>query len=441
MELTLIAIGTFIPMLVVLVVVHELGHFATARAFGVKALEFGVGFPPRAFGFYTGRTSVLVDQLTVFVNLPGLANLRPGQVVKVSSAEDREGNLVARTIEVPAPGLPWARRRRREEPADGEYLKHEGKVRAVAGDSFILADMLYSLNWMPLGGFVRLAGESNPAVPRSLAGKGTGARFLVLAAGPFMNAVLPILIYAILFMIPQNVALGQVRVTEVAADSPAAAAGVKVGDIVVRAGGRKIENQADLIRTINLQLGSDMEWAIDRNGEQRVVRVIPRDHPPPGQGPTGVSIQLVNDRVERRSDPPWVAMPRAFAETGQMLVALKREVSSWITRDRAPQFIGPVGLVQVTGEFTQQGGLRGWLLLTILLSINLAIFNILPIPMLDGGRLVFVVLEWLRRGKRVPPQKEGLVHLIGLVVLVVLILVITANDINRLIQGGSPLGG
>jgi regulator of sigma E protease len=136
-----------------------------------------------------------------------------------------------------------------------------------------------------------------------------------------------------------------------------------------------------------------------------------------------------------------VAIPRAFAETGQMLVALKREVSSWIAGKRAPQLVGPVGLVQLTGEFTQKGGLSGWLLLTILFSVNLAIFNILPIPMLDGGRLVFVVLEWLRRGKRVPPEKEGLVHLIGLVVLIAAILLITANDINRLIQGGSPLGG
>ena len=79
--------------------------------------------------------------------------------------------------------------------------------------------------------------------------------------------------------------------------------------------------------------------------------------------------------------------------------------------------------------------------ITILLSINLAILNILPIPMLDGGRLVFVVLEWLRRGKRVPPEKEGMVHLIGFVVLIGLIVIISANDISRLVQGQSFLGG
>ena len=90
---------------------------------------------------------------------------------------------------------------------------------------------------------------------------------------------------------------------------------------------------------------------------------------------------------------------------------------------------------------TREGGLRGWLVLAILFSINLAILNILPIPMLDGGRLVFVILEWLRRGKRVPPEKEGLVHLIGFVMLIGLIILISAKDIQRLIQGGSPLGG
>ena len=83
----------------------------------------------------------------------------------------------------------------------------------------------------------------------------------------------------------------------------------------------------------------------------------------------------------------------------------------------------------------------GWLAIAILLSINLAILNILPIPMLDGGRLVFVILEWLRRGKRVPPEKEGLVHLVGFALLISAILVISASDINRLIQGGSLLGG
>ena len=544
MDTFLIAIGAFIPLLLVLVVVHEFGHFATARAFGVKVLEFGIGYPPRAFGFYTGRTRVLVDQQTDFVNLQEIADLRPGQVVKVSSAEDQDGNLVARRIEAPQSGPGGRVRPPPEQPVGEQHLKHEGKVREVAADSFTMADMLYSLNWAPLGGFVRLAGESDPAVPRSLASKGTGTRFLVLAAGPLMNAILPIVIFTILFIMPQDVTVGQVVVARVADDSPAAAAGVQQddvileagrheiqnsadldraivlngssdmewliirggreevirinpqfgwppgrwvtgigidlintrvesrsdppqevtvgqvvvtevvadypaeasgvqqGDIILMAGGREIERATDLTRAINLNRDSVMEWVISREGREEVIRVTPRfDRPEGRRWFSGISTDLTNRRVETRSDPPWVAVPRSFTSTWEVLVLLKREVGDWVSGERAPELAGPIGIAQATGEITQEGGLTGWLVLAILFSINLAILNILPIPMLDGGRLVFVVLEWVRRGKRVPPEKEGLVHLIGFVVMISSILLISARDIERLIQGKSLLGG
>ncbi len=99
----LLSVGTLIPILLLLVVIHELGHFATARSLGVKVLEFGVGFPPRAFGIYTGKTRVLIAPDTQFVNLGGESDLQLGSLVKVTSGEDSEGNLVARVIESPLP--------------------------------------------------------------------------------------------------------------------------------------------------------------------------------------------------------------------------------------------------------------------------------------------------------------------------------------------------
>ena len=98
-----IALASFIPLLLFLVVVHEWGHFITAKWFGVKVLEFGVGYPPKAFGFYTGRTRVLVNQNTQFVNVADAQALHTGQFVRVSSEEDQDGNLVGRIIEVPQP--------------------------------------------------------------------------------------------------------------------------------------------------------------------------------------------------------------------------------------------------------------------------------------------------------------------------------------------------
>jgi regulator of sigma E protease len=441
MNAVLIALLTFIPLLTMLVVVHELGHFFTAKWFHIKILEFGIGYPPRAFGFYTGRTRVLLDGNTRFINVARAAELRPGQVVKVSSAEGPEGNLVARVIEVPQRGPRIKGQKSQDAKGPEEYLKHDGKIRAIGNDSMVLADMAYTLNWTPLGGFVRLAGENNPAVPRSLASKSVFARVVVLAAGSLMNALLPIVILAGMFMTPQDVLVGDVVVSEVVPGSPAAVAELRVGDIVLEAGGRRVENQGDLTRAVSLHLGTEMEWTVQRGAVQEVIRVTPRYNPPEGQGPTGVRLGLENSHVVQRSDPPWVALPKAVTGTWDLLVLLKQEVSSWVVGGRSPEFSGPIGIAQVTGEVAREGGLKGWLVLAVLFSVNLAILNILPIPMLDGGRLLFVLIEWVRRGKRIPAEKEGLVHLIGFVVLIAFVLLISVKDIERLIQGRSFLGG
>ena len=534
MGTALIAIGAIVPMLLILVVIHELGHFATARLMGVKVLEFGVGFPPRALGWYTGRTRVLLDLDTRFIGIGGAAELSSGQLVKVSSSEDVHGNLVARTVELVSPSRFFQRGRKdggrkddgpadRPDPTPNDYLNHDGKIREVDGGSFIVADMLYSVNWAPLGGFVRLAGESNPNVPRSLAGKGAGTRMLVLAAGSFMNAILPLVIFTVMFMVPQQVMVGQVQISQVSQDSPAQAAGLRPGDIVLRANGDSLESVPDLTRMVNLNGSSPMEWVVLRNGRQEVSRVIPRFGVPEGrwlvgilikeeagrvlitrvgsgspaeaagiqdgdvivraggsaissideltsaigqnqgsemelvvdragrqqavqvtpvfeqseaqQWLTGVTPVLINHREESRSQPIWTAAYDSVVSTWELLVLVKQGFQGAVSSGSAPQVAGPVGIAKVAGDFTREDGINGWLIITIILSVNLAIVNMLPIPMLDGGRFVFVVLEWVRRGRRVPPEKEGLVHLIGFIVLMAGIVVITANDIRHLLPG------
>ncbi|PKB63745.1 MAG: RIP metalloprotease RseP [SAR202 cluster bacterium Io17-Chloro-G2] len=531
MTTVLIAVGAMVPMLLFLVVIHEWGHFATARALGVKVLEFGVGFPPRAFAIYTGRTRVLLDPQTRYVGIDSSAALTAGQFVKVASSEDVHGNLVARIIEAPQP-KGWFKGGKsqaggdeiEEDTATGsdDYLRHEGKIRELDGGSLMLADLLYTVNWAPLGGFVRLAGESNPNIPRSLASKGVGTRFIVLVAGSFMNALLPLVIFTVLLMIPKDVTVGQVQVTDVTLGSPAGESGIQRGDILLVAKGDEIETNGDLTRVINLNGGSTMDWLILRGGRQEVVTLQPRYGLPRGHWRVGVSIgseggqvvvnqvlgespaaaaglqpndvvlaagdhriaqqqdlidaiaevqdaelqlvisrdgreqripvtprfeqssdpqwltgittRMINPRTESRSKPIWSAAPQSFVSTWELLVLVKQGFSGAISEGQAPKVAGPVGIAKVAGEFTREGGFTGWLVITVLLSINLAIINILPIPMLDGGRVVFVVLEWVRRGRRVPAEKEGLVHLIGFVVLMAGVLLITANDIRELLS-------
>ena len=211
METLVIALAAFIPMLLLLVVVHELGHFWTAKAFGVKVLEFGVGYPPRVWGVYTGRTETLLTGNTVCLN-GAVQQIRPGMVVRVLSGETAAGQLEARYVEVRDSRTGGSilgalgrfagaggqnqngdtpARASLDELQSDRYLRHEGRVREVQSDRIVLADMVYSVNWLPLGGFVRLSGENNPEAPRSLARRGLGQRAIVLAAGSAMNAIFP----------------------------------------------------------------------------------------------------------------------------------------------------------------------------------------------------------------------------------------------------------
>ena len=465
MDTLLIALASFIPMLLLLVVVHELGHFWTAKAFGVKVLEFGVGYPPRAFGIYTGRTETLLTHATVCIN-GSLSAIKPGQVVRILSGETDDGKLVARYVEIRnaavsggasgavgrfagfggnqnrQPGADSPQHGKLDEVETDEYLRHEGRVREVRSDRIVLADMIYSINWLPLGGFVRLSGENNPAAPQSLARRSVGQRAIVLAAGSAMNALFPIVAFAIMAMVPHTEVIGgTVQISEVTPDSPAATAGLMPGDRVLAVGDEILADPALLPQEVRLAAGSEMAWVIERSGQRQVAHVTPRVDPPAGQGAVGIRFEIVDQQVERRTEPPWVALRLGVTNTWDMLTLITREVRGWFGGGRGPEFSGPIGIAQITGEVTQRGGFQGWMVVAILLSINLAVLNILPIPMLDGGRLLFVAIEWVRGGKRVPSDKEGLVHLIGFIAMIALVIAISANDIIRLVRGISPLGG
>ena len=462
METLVIALAAFIPMLLLLVVVHELGHFWTAKAFGVKVLEFGVGYPPRVWGVYTGRTETLLTGNTVCLN-GAVQQIRPGMVVRILSGETAAGQLEARYVEVRDSRTGGSilgalgrfagaggqnqngdtpARASLDELQSDRYLRHEGRVREVQSDRIVLADMVYSVNWLPLGGFVRLSGENNPEAPRSLARRGLGQRAIVLAAGSAMNALFPVVAFAIILMIPHTELVGgTVQITAIAPGSPAEASGLMAGDRVLAIDGRTLEAPDELVREVRSGAGSEMLWSVEREGAQRLIPVTPRVNPPAGQGATGIAFTVVGQIEERRAEPPWRAFPMGVTRTVDMVQLIGAEVRRWFGGGRGPEFSGPIGIARITGEITQKGGFQGWMLVAILLSINLAVLNILPVPMLDGGRLLFVFIEWIRGGKRVPSEKEGLVHLIGFVALLALVIAISANDIIKLVQGISPLGG
>jgi regulator of sigma E protease len=348
----IITILIFLGILAVLILAHELGHFATAKAFGIKVEEFGLGFPPRLIGFKRGET-------------------------------------------------------------------------------------LYSLNAIPLGGFTKMAGEEDPKVERSLASKGVGTRVIVLSAGSIMNFLLPILLFAIAFMVPHNVATGDVVVAEVAPESPAVSAGIEAGDIILSLNDEPVRSIGDLHIYTQLNLGKEVNLAVRHSDEIiEEVQLIPRWKPPPGEGAMGVTVSMPEVTITRQSYPFWEAIPLGISECIDTFVLFKNEILKWFIGATPVQVTGPVGIAQLTGEVAQ-AGLSPLLLFAGFISINLAIINILPLPALDGGRIVFVLLGWVRRGKRISPKTESLVHAIGFAILIAAMVAITYQDIIRIIAGES----
>lgn len=353
MDLILHTLLPFFGILIVLIVVHELGHYVTAKLTGVKVLEAGLGFPPRIWGF-TWRGTI------------------------------------------------------------------------------------YSINWLPLGGFVRLLGEEDPSDPNSLAAKPRWVRLLVLASGSGMNFVLPVLLFAIAFMIPRDVDVGLTQITNVVPASPAEEAGLQPGDVIFEINSEEVRNVREVSLAIRLNLGETIDFAVKhQDGVLETVPVHARWTPPKGQGPTGIQIASLYTFTEKESFPPWQAIPKGWTSTLDSLILARNEVISFVKGGSSPDVTGPVGIAQVTGEIVEQSGFDTLLEFAALLSINLAIINILPLPMLDGGRIAFVLLEIVRGGRRIAPEKEALVHFVGLALIITLAVVITYFDVIRAIRGES----
>jgi len=346
-----------VPILAVLILVHEFGHFFAARGVGAKVEEFGIGIPPRIKG--------------------------------------------------------W-----------------------------VYKDVLWSLNWIPFGGFVRVLGEDGKNMDSgSMNSKSPAQRAFFLAAGSAMNLLL-----AVVLMVPivaaQGVPTGTVEVLigAVASDSPAARAGWQVGDRIVEIAGEVVDDGNDVGDLTREFAGRPMQVVIERGDQRLETTVIPRESPPAGQGPTGVTLA---QQAVYRSVPPAEVIPTAIGEVWFQLGRLLSGIAALLTGE-APlsQVAGPIGMGQITSELVSATTLPLWVTLaqlTILLSLNLAILNLLPLPALDGGRLFFVAVEVLRGGKRIPPEREGVVHLAGMIILIGLMFFVAFLDVGRLLDGESFL--
>lgn len=354
---------TFILVILIvslLVLVHEWGHFYSARKLKVKVEEFGFGFPPRVF-------------------------------------------------------------------------------------STVKNGIRYSFNLLPLGGFVKIFGEhgEGEGERESFAARPIWQRFIILFAGVFMNLVLA----WVFFSIGSGIGVPQVAddatrdvpvsIIAVLPDSPADQAGLKFGDQVIEMRrsselSLRIESEEDVREFTDAYRGEEITLVVRRGEEVKEIKAVPRAHIPEGEGPLGIALgRLVVEKT------PWYVAPFEGLRTLWRTVYLTLTGLGGILMDFATTgstsaaVSGPVGIFAFAHD-SRSLGVSFFLQFVGILSVNLAILNFLPIPALDGGRILFLLIEKIR-GARISPAVENMVHTVGFVVLILLMLAVTYRDVARIL--------
>ena len=427
-----VVIILFILTLFVVVSLHELGHFLTARRAGVKVEEFGLGFPPRLFGIKRGET-------------------------------------------------------------------------------------LYSINAIPIGAFVKSAGENDPTIPGSLASKSPWSRLIVYAAGPLVNIFLAFILLSTFFMLPINMLVGSgVMVHSVVDNSPAEEAGIEPGDIILQVNGIPVHNWGDMQNMVSAgKEGEEISLLLQKDESRDEIGLEPKFDPALGRRAIGILLCWnIVSQVQKDSPADEVGvMPGdtilsingqiiyseksisaalASIEEGQGIhlallrgqeeivkefdsaqqvtgidlrwvdgVHIERErLSIWkaahsgggliihtpellvasislIREEPGTALVGPIGAGQLTVEAVKSFGFSNMLFMAGIISLGIGLFNFFPIPPLDGGGMLVALIEGVRRGKRLSPRAMRLAYTIGTTFLVMLMVLITFYDILRLIKGGS----
>ncbi|MBT7754764.1 MAG: PDZ domain-containing protein, partial [Candidatus Magasanikbacteria bacterium] len=350
----MVTILLFLIILSVLVFVHEFGHFITARLSGMKVYEFALGFPPRAFGVYkdpkTGKWK--------WIRGKGKSNLK-----KTVAGHEQEEEF---------------------------------------------PDTLYTFNWLPLGGFVRIKGENGEFENEkdSFGYQKTWKKLVVLSAGVIMNFLLAgvLLGIGLIIGLPSDVTnlddkhaiiveAPSVIIQQITNNSPADEAGFKFGDQIVRINDQDIVGTKEMIAYVQEQGETALDVVIRREGEEAHLEVTPKTIE--GEDTPRIGVSLVDAAVIRY---PWyIAIPKGFVAaakaTVQIVIAFYLLIKGLILgQGLAFEVAGPVGIASIIGESARLG-LNYLINTAAMISLSLAVINILPIPALDGGRILFILIE------------------------------------------------
>ena len=369
MLLTLII---FVVILSILVFVHELGHFFTARKLGVKAEEFGFGFPPRICG----------------------------------------------------------------------WKKVNGKRKFFWGNAEVESDdTIYSANWIPLGGFVKIKGENGDGKQDkdSFSAQKIWKRVAILSAGVTMNVVLCIVALALAFGIgapqvidPTNesavIGVAKIQIVSLIKGGPAEIAGITLGDEVLSLDNFKFTEIVDIQKYVADNKDKEIVVGVDRLGQVMEFKVKPAVLVETSGPALGVALSKTGIVAYPWYQAIWYGIRGTYLMFIQIIVSFATIIrNAFIHAPLGVDIAGPVGIAVLTGRVARMG-LSYILQFVGLLSLNLAIINFLPLPALDGGRVLFLIVEKIR-GKAVNQKVEAIVHTVGFTLLMILVVIVTGKDL------------
>jgi regulator of sigma E protease len=406
-----------------LVFVHELGHLIFAKRAGMLAREFAIGFGPKIFAFtkndtlYTIRLLPIGGYVRVAGEDPEIIELKPGHHIGLEFNEQGKVNKIivnnkskhpnARVIEVEKVDLDHDLIIEGYEIDDEENRLHFDVDRRAL--------------------FVMDEKETLIApYDRQFASKSPGKRAMQLFAGPMMNFILAIVIFIIIGVV-HGVPVDEAKMSQIQPGSPAEEAGFQPNDEIIEIDDQPVSTWKEFTSVVRENPGEELSMKVLRDGDTITLTVVPNSIPgPEGEKDIGqIGVYQANEKSFLGSFKYGAV--QTYETTSMILTNLAMLVTGQLGID---MLSGPVGIYDATDQVVQTGFIN-FLLWTAILSINLGVVNLVPLPALDGGRLLFVGIELLR-GKPIEPEKEGIFHFVGFALLMLLMIIVTWNDIQRL---------
>jgi regulator of sigma E protease len=416
---------TFVSIVLVIgtiIFFHELGHLVMAKRAGILCREFAIGFGPKIFSFKKGETLYTFRLLPLggYVRMAG----EDPEVIEIKAGHDvglilNENGQVKKLI---------INNKREFEEAITINVSKADIENELRIEGYDVEEQKVGFDIDPQAMIVNKGHEIQIAPrDRQFGSKTIGQRAAALFAGPFANFLLAfVLLFG--YFIYSGVPVTHAEIGTVLENSPAAEAGLQSGDTILIADETNIDSWREFVQVITKRPDKEIILVIQRNDQQLEVSITPASVSIEGtdgerRGMIGVSPTFEKSFIG--------AVTSGFTTTIDFAKLIYTHLGIMLTGGfEIDDLAGPVGIIDFTGQMAQQGipTLLRW---TAILSVNVGILNLLPIPALDGGRLMFLGIEAVR-GRPLDPQKEGVVHFIGFALLMLLILVVTWNDIQRL---------